>query len=228
DADGVVAHRGDDARDVRAVAVVVEGVVRIVDEIPPNEIVNILVAIVGNPIGPAALANRLEDISSGDAAIAVEVGDLARPLVDRIVEVAERDEPIAIDIDQASLDGGGNLTLVDPDVLIEVGVPVVDARIDDGDDVLRAAGGDIPGFRRVEVGVHLAARLSGVVQGVLRSETGIAGDDRHFGEGRATGECGGSGNLAQPARMGEVAFLELPHLKPGTQRTALLLMTHGD
>ena len=59
----------------------------------------------------------------------------------------------------------------------EVRVIVIDARVDDGDDDLRAALGFLPGGRRVDVGPGFAGRASrqvqlaaGVVKGVLPAE----------------------------------------------------------
>src|SRR5439155_4219978 len=88
----VVAHRADDPGDMAAVAVVVERIVGVGDEIPSNEVVDILVSVVRDAVGPAALADGLEEVGGGDAAVAVQIGDLARSVVDRILEVAEGDE----------------------------------------------------------------------------------------------------------------------------------------
>jgi hypothetical protein len=46
----------------------------------------------------------------------VEVGDLAGPLVDGVVEVAEGDQAVAVDVDQIFQARGGDLGLVDPDL----------------------------------------------------------------------------------------------------------------
>ena len=90
DAHAVVAHGADGAGRVGAVAVVVERVVRVVDEVPADQVVDVRgVAVLGDAVGPAAqagvvavgvLLHRREDVGGVDAAVAVDVGDLARAL----------------------------------------------------------------------------------------------------------------------------------------------------
>ena len=58
-------------------------------------------------VGPAAqagvvaagvLLHRRQDVGGVDPAVAVDVGDLAGPLVDRVIQVVEGDEPVAVDV----------------------------------------------------------------------------------------------------------------------------------
>src|SRR5262245_47271235 len=56
DASAVVACRTEDARDMRAVVVVVEGIVVVVGEVPADDVIDIFIAVIGDAIGPAALA----------------------------------------------------------------------------------------------------------------------------------------------------------------------------
>jgi len=89
-------------------------------------------------------------------------------VVDEIVPVHVVHEPVAVVVDAVP----GDFTRVGPDVGRQVGVCVVDARIDHAHDDLAAAGGDVPGLGRVDVGVVGSAGLAGVVQapepGILR------------------------------------------------------------
>src|SRR5262249_40877472 len=124
------------------------------------------VAVVADAVGPAARGSLLEDVASVDVAVGVEVRDLACALVDGIIKVPEGDHAVAIDVGESALDGGGNFALVDPDVLVQVGVSVIDAGVNDGNDVLEAAGRSVPGFGGVDVGIDGAAGLPGVVQTV--------------------------------------------------------------
>ena len=52
----------------------------------------------------------------------------------------------------------------------------VDAGIDHGDDHAAETGGHIPGFGGIDVGIHLAAALTGVLQAPLRGEAAVVGD----------------------------------------------------
>ena len=92
-------------------------------------------------------------------AVAVVVHRVA-VVVDEVVAVDVVDEAVAVVVDAVA----GDLAGVGPDVGGQVGVGVIDAGVDDGDDDAAAAGGDVPGFRGVDVGVGRAAGLAGVVQ----------------------------------------------------------------
>src|SRR5262249_60513209 len=92
DAGAVVADGADDARHVGAVAVVVQRVVGVGDEVPADEVVGVRgVAVLGVAgVGPTAQAgvvplrvldHRLEDVAGVDAAVLVGVPDSALPLV---------------------------------------------------------------------------------------------------------------------------------------------------
>ena len=84
------------------------------------------------PLASTTIGARM---SAGvDHAVAVDVGDLAGPDVDRVVQVAPGDVAVVVDVDQVLHPAGGDLGLVDPDVLVEVGVVVIDAGVDVGDD----------------------------------------------------------------------------------------------
>src|SRR5215216_366293 len=85
--------------------------------LPAAPVVLVGVAVVGEAVGPAPLREGLEDVAGVDAAVGVPVGDLARADVAAVVQVAEGDQPVAVGVDQLRADGGGDLPLVDPDVL---------------------------------------------------------------------------------------------------------------
>ncbi|MOA16405.1 hypothetical protein D3C78_1366180 [compost metagenome] len=114
-----------------AVAVVVEGVVVVVDEVPPNDVVYVTVAAIVYAVFPALI---VEQIASIDPSIPIEVGDAAGVL--RIVEVVEGEQPILVHINQSGAQLRGNLVLVDPHVQVEVGVGIVDPGVDDSGDHL--------------------------------------------------------------------------------------------
>ena len=59
--------------------------------------------------------------AAGDHAVAVGVDDLAGPLVDRVVQVGERDHAVAVDVGQVGQHAGGDLGLVEPELLIRSG-----------------------------------------------------------------------------------------------------------
>src|SRR5262249_2143152 len=134
---------------------------------------------------PAALAGVVprgvqdhggEDVGGVDAAVAVDVGDLEGPLVARVVEVVERDQAVAVDVDQVGLAREGDLGLVDPDVAGKVRVVVVDPGVDYRDDDLTRPLGDIPGLGGVDVGAGGAAVLTGVLHVPLLAEARVVGD----------------------------------------------------
>src|SRR5205814_2136944 len=62
------------------------------------------------------------------------------------------------------------LARIRPDIGGQVGMCIVDSRIDDRYDDLAVAGLQIPCFRRIDVGIGCATRLPVVVQGVLLAE----------------------------------------------------------
>src|SRR5262249_24759432 len=68
-----------------------------------------------------------------------------------------------------------------PDILIQVGVVVIDAGVVDGDDDLAAAGGDVPGGGGVDVGAGGAAGLAGVAEVPLVAELRDGGDAADVG-----------------------------------------------
>src|SRR5262249_36915312 len=107
----------------------------------------------------------------------VEVGNLADSLVARVVKVTEGDETVAIDVDEVPAPAEGDLRLVDPDVLVQVRVVVIDAGVEDGDDVLGAASSDVPGRGGLDVVADFPTILAGVVQPPELSEERIIGND---------------------------------------------------
>src|SRR5262249_44576438 len=181
DADAVVALGPDDAGDVGAVVVVVRGVVVVLDEVPADDVVDVAIAVLVGARRPAAGAVglvRKEEVASVDAAVVVEVGDLAHALVARVVEVAEGDQAVAVGVDEPRPHGGGDLALVDPDVLVQVGVAVVGSRVGGRGHGLHAARGHVPGLGGADVGAGDGARaLAGVAQGGLGGEARVVGDD---------------------------------------------------
>src|SRR5262249_20320053 len=140
DADAVVARRPDDAGDVGAVARVVHRVVVVVVEVPADYVVDVPVVVVVDAVGPAATADGRREVGAVDEAVVVDVDDLAGADVARVVEIAEGDDSVAVHVDQSGADGGGNLALVDPDVLIQVGVVVVHPGVHQSDDELARSG----------------------------------------------------------------------------------------
>ncbi len=138
-------------------AKVVERVVGVVDEVPADQVVGmrgvaILSVVRVGPtaetrVGAVGIENhRGEDVAGIDHAVAVDVGDLPRPLVDRVVQIAPGDVTVMVDIDQVLHPAGGDLRLVDPDVLINVGRVVIDPAVDIGNGHGRGrAGRGIPG-----------------------------------------------------------------------------------
>src|SRR5262249_20323267 len=142
DADAVVAHGPDDARHVRTVADRVHGVVVVVVEVPAHQVIDVFVPVVADSVRPASLRAWREDVGGVDAAVAVDVLDQGG--VARIVQVAERDVPVAIDVDQLRLYVGGDLALVEPDVLVQIRVIVVDAGVHQRHDRTALAGREVP------------------------------------------------------------------------------------
>src|SRR5262249_36774021 len=113
DANTVVAGGPDDAGDVGAVVVVVEGVVVVVDEVPADEVVLVAVVVVIDPIDPAGVS---EEVAGIDVAIVVEVAGLAG--VGGEIEVSDGPDAIAVSIYDAQR--RGDLAGVEPDVLVQV------------------------------------------------------------------------------------------------------------
>ena len=67
------------------------------------------------------------------------------PWLTALIQVGERDHAVAVDVRQVGEHARGDLGLIDPDVVVQVGMVVVDAGVDVGDDHLIRAGGDVPG-----------------------------------------------------------------------------------
>ena len=107
-------------------AVIIIGVIIIIDEIPPNQIVAIAIAIFVGAIFPAHI---IQQIASFNPAIAVIIDDIGR--VSRTIEVTESDQAIRINIRKAGAQGRRNFTLIEPDVQIKIRVGIIDTRIND-------------------------------------------------------------------------------------------------
>src|SRR5438046_2462317 len=111
-------------------AVVVVRAVGVSDEVPADQVVRIRGgAVLGRAAGPAAGTGRGDHVSPGDHAVVAAVHDLPRPLVDRVVQIAEGDQAVAVDVGQLAAHAGGDLGLVEPEVSDQVGMVVVDAGI---------------------------------------------------------------------------------------------------
>ena len=89
-----------------------------------------------------------------------------------VVAVDVVDEPVAVVVDAVA----GDLAGVDPDVVLQVRVQVVDTRVDNRHDDVGTAGGDVPGLGGVDVGVGQAVGLAGVVQADLLGEPWVVGE----------------------------------------------------
>ena len=168
-AEGIVAHRADGAGDVGAVAVVVKGVVSVVDEVPAEEVVGMgRVPIAGAAALPAALRDGPQQVAGVDAAVAIVVVEQAG--VDRAVEIVEREQAIAVHVldvglvdDAAEVRAGQpgvrDLGLVDPDIRVQIRVVVVDAGVRDRHDDGPAARRHVPGLRGANVSAGVAPVL---------------------------------------------------------------------
>ena len=139
-AGAVVPHRGDGPRDARAVEQFVPRVVVVVPEVPPDQVVDEAVAVAVHPVGPAG-----QQVAAVDVAVVVAVVDGGRA---GGVEVGESDATIAVDVQV--LGSSGKLALVDPDVGVQGGMRVVDARVDHRHDGVARAGLPRPRLRRAD------------------------------------------------------------------------------
>ena len=88
-----------------------------------------------------------------------------------VVAVEVVHEAVVVIVDAVARDFAG----VDPDVVGQVGMGVIHAGVDDGDDHIAAAGVEIPGGGRINVRVGRAAGLPGVVHSPEFAEAGIVG-----------------------------------------------------
>ncbi len=87
------------------------------------------------------------------------------PAVD-VVDVA-----VAVVVDVVA----GNLARVDPDVVGQIGMRVVDARVDNAHHDVRRPGRHVPGVHGADVGAGHAAALAGVVEAPQVAEIRIVG-----------------------------------------------------
>src|SRR5205823_1115186 len=120
------------------------------------------------------------------------------------------------DVGELGPPAGGDLALVEPDIRVQVGVRVVDARVDHRHDRLHRSGGRVPGGGGVDVGPDLArAVLPGVPhvpllvqlwvvgkacvdQVVVRLGHGDAGVGAIDGEGAIDRKSGAEKDLVEP------------------------------
>ncbi len=130
--------------------------------------------------------------------------------VDEVVPVDVVDQPVAVVVDAVRRHFAG----VGPGVGGQIGVGVVDARVDHGHDDAGAARGDVPRFGRVDVGVGRAPGLARVVEPPERVEVVVAGH-RVVGQRRIEFGVGDVGIAVEPgfdgARVGVVLGLEKDH-----------------
>ena len=156
--DAVVAHRPDGARDVRAVAVVVERVVVLLTKFQPTR-------------SSTYVGRRPWEMPSAQPPRPCRAAGILRigarmsppsirplPLMSVILpapwlSASFRSQKVmrpSPSMSQVRAAGGGDFALVDPDVLVEVGVGVVDAGVDVGDRHACRAGRDVPGGRGID------------------------------------------------------------------------------
>src|SRR5205823_5686362 len=118
---------------------------------------------VGDTRHPDAVVADGRGHAGGGGAVAVAGAGVGRRVVVAVPEVPAGDvvrPAVAVVVEAVTGDFAG----VVPDVGGEVGVVTLDGVVDDGDDDVGAAGGHLPGFGGVHVGVGGAAGLAGVVQ----------------------------------------------------------------
>src|SRR5262249_36200554 len=111
------------------------------------------------PVDPGdaeGVVPRGADGAGGVGAVGVVVERIG-VVVDEVVAVVVVGEPVVVVVDAII----GDLPRVVPHVGGEVGVVVVDARVDVGDGDAAAAGGEVPGLGRVDVGVWGAVAQAG-------------------------------------------------------------------
>jgi hypothetical protein len=117
--------------------------------------------------GPPTLRDQLQNVLAVNVSVVVEVGDLAGPLVDGLIQIREADDTVGIDVRGLRADVGRNLALVDPNVTIDVWVFVVHSGVHNGHHTVRTALPDVPRLRSVDIRVndsrHAVNRLAKVV-----------------------------------------------------------------
>ena len=153
-ADPVVRLGADDPGDERAVVEVIHRVIRIRHEVPANQVGGVAVVVLVHPVVPDRV---LQEVAAINIAVVVKVvsGPGVDPRAGRVedrlavgierVEVVKVENLVAVRVHQLGLDRGGNLSLVQRDVQVEVGVGVIHPGIGDGLDDVRAAGRHVPG-----------------------------------------------------------------------------------
>ena len=119
-----------------SVALVVHRVVVVVDEVPADQVIAIAVGVLIEAIFPARVVQQVAGI---DAPVGVDVRDEAG--VAGVVQVTEGDRIIAVTVRQTATERRRNLTLVQPDVQVEVGVGIIHPGVHDTHGDLGAAGG---------------------------------------------------------------------------------------
>ena len=80
-------------------------------------------------------------------------------VVEKIVAVHVVDEPVAVVVDSIA----GNFPGIGPDIGRQIAVGIVDARVDDPHDDIRATGRDFPSLGGIDVGVGRSAGLARIV-----------------------------------------------------------------
>lgn len=111
---------------------------------------------------------------SGDVgAVAMVVGGVV-VVVGEVPAVDVVDESVVVVVEVVVGDFAG----IGENVGGKIGMGHVDARVDDGDDDVVGAGGEIPGAGGVDVGVGRAAVLAGVFKTPLIGKTDVVGRDR--------------------------------------------------
>ena len=120
---------------------------------------------------PLAVVTHAGDGSRHVRSVAVVVHGIA-VVVGKVVPVHVVHEPVAVVVDPIA----GHLGRIRPDVGGQVGVVVVDARIDDPNHDAPAPRGEIPGLRGVDVGIDRSAGLPRVVQAPETVEFRVVGD----------------------------------------------------
>ena len=128
-----------------AMAVIIEGIIVVIDEIPADQVVLITIGILVIAIGPTRI---LQQVAGIDPAIGVLVGH--ESAIGGVVQVAEGDQPVGINIFQLRLEADRYFALIEPNIQIKISMCIVDAGIDHTNNRLHIA--DIacrPGLTRL-------------------------------------------------------------------------------
>ena len=123
-ANTISAHGANGAGHMRAMAIIVKWIIVIIDEIPPDQIIAIAIAILIGAIFPTPVIQQIASINAAIAVVIHHIGSIGRA-----VQIAESDQAVRVNIVQPRAYCCWDFALIEPDIQVKIRVGVINPGI---------------------------------------------------------------------------------------------------